>query len=532
MFRILTLIFIFIPIASRGQIVDYKYPWGWNEKSDDNIPVVSFSEVDHQKLYLEDNIASDNKEIPFRFAVAFNADIDIKNVAKVKNDKFGNRHWLVELNLPQAYGIGIILSKFLIPDGAELYIYNRDKNVFFGAITSVNNNPDQVLSIVPIEGSEIIIHYSEPVNSEFSGELVIKTVTHVYRDIFKREKGFGDSGICNINVVCPQGDGWQKQVRSIGMIVTNSGTRWCTGTLINNVNNDNTPYFLTANHCILDAGDDPSTWSFIFNYKSSICSPSENGLLGNSVFGAEVKASNNTNDFALLQLNQSPPEDYNIYYSGWSRNIDEIPNTTGIHHPSGDVMKISKDFDGPELSAYLGGVGDDYWRVIDWDEGTTEGGSSGSALFNPEGQIIGQLKGGMASCNNELSDYYGAFYQSWEGQSSSKRLKDWLDPEGQDPDTLNGNDPLIDQVLDLNQNELAFIYPNPAVGRVYIEFINQLKVNDISIMDVQGRLMRTISVNSEVSGVLEFPLDNINSGFYQLFVRSDETILIFKLIVK
>lgn len=532
MYRILTAIFIFLSIALHGQIVDNKYPWGWNEKNDNSIPVISFPEVDHQELYLEDNSASANKEVPYRIAVAFDSDIDIKNVGKVKNDKYGSKHWLVQLNLPQAYGIGLIFSEFLIPDGAELFIYNKDKSALLGAVTSVNNNPNQVLSVVPVEGSEIIVHYSEPVDAEFSGKLVIETVTHVYKDIFKREKGFGDSGNCNVNVVCPEGESWEKQVRSIGMIVTNSGTRWCTGTLINNANNDNTPYFLTANHCILDAGDDPSTWSFIFNYKSSECSPSENGLLGNSVFGAEVKASNNTNDFALLQLNQSPPEEYNIYYAGWSRNIAEISNTTGIHHPSGDVMKISKDFDAPELSAYLGGVGDDYWRVIDWDEGTTEGGSSGSALFNPEGQIIGQLRGGMASCNNELSDYYGAFYKSWDGQSSDKRLKDWLDPEDQNPDTLNGNDPLIDQLLDLNQNDLAFIYPNPAEGKVYIKFKNQLHVNEISILDVQGRLMRTISVNNEVSGILELQLDQINPGFYQLFVHSDVTNLIFKLIVK
>ena len=515
-----------------GQIVDQKYPLEWNEKSGDKIPIILFPEVDHQKMYLEDLSESSLKEVPYRIAVAFDADVDIKNLGLVKSDNFGNKHWLIRLNVPQAYGVGLIFSEFLIPDRAELFIYNSDKSSLLGAITSVNNNPDQVLSIVPVEGSEIIIHYSEPIDSEFSGNLIIETVTHVYRDIFKREKGFGDSGNCNINVVCTEGEGWEKQVRSIGMIVTNSGTRWCTGTLINNVNNDNTPYFLTANHCILDAGDNPATWSIIFNYKSSVCSPSENGLLGNSVFGAVVKASNNTSDFALLELNQSPPDEYNIYYSGWSRNIDEIPTTAGIHHPSGDVMKISKDFDAPELSAYLGGVGDDYWRVIDWDEGTTEGGSSGSALFNSEGQIIGQLRGGEASCNNELSDYYGAFYKSWEGQGSDKRLKDWLDPQDQNPDTLNGNDPLIDNLMDINKEAMAFIYPNPAKGKVYIKFINQLKVNEINILDAQGRLIHVILVNDKISDILELSLDKMNPGMYQLFVHSDEIILTFKLIVE
>lgn len=532
MVRILTSICIFFSTTLLGQIVDKKYPLGWSGKTDDRTPIISFPEVNHQKLYLEDDSLFINKDVAFRMAVAFDSDIDIKNVGHEKSDKFGNNHWLIQLNLPGAFGVGLIFGKFSIPDDAELFIYNSDKSALFGAITSKNNNPNQVLSVVPIEGHNIIIHYVEPIESEFSGKLVIKNVTHVYRDIFNSEKGFGDSGNCNINVVCEEGEDWQDQVRSIGMIVTNSGTRWCTGTLINNVNNDNTPYFITANHCILDAEDNPATWSFIFNYKSPVCLPSENGLLGNSVFGAEVKASNNTNDFALLELNQSPPEEYNIYYSGWSRNINEITSTAGIHHPSGDVMKISKDFDAPELSAYLGGVGDDYWRVTDWDEGTTEGGSSGSALFNPRGQIIGQLRGGLASCNNELSDYYGAFYKSWDGQSSVNRLKDWLDPDNLNPDTLNGHDPLVDVVIDMNQEELAFIYPNPAEGKVYIELRDQLKVNDISILDVHGRLIRTLTVKDQISNILELSLDQINPGFYQLLLHSDEIILTFKLIVK
>jgi hypothetical protein len=531
MIRLLTLVLVLISVSLKSQIVDYTYPENWNEKNQEDIPVVSFSEVDHAPLLLSDSLNAVNKEVPYRFAFALDTRISIKESGKMNRDKYGNKYWQLQIDVSGAYGIGLIFNYFFIPDGAKLFIYNKDKSSLIGAITSINNNKKNVLSVMPIRGSTIVIHYSESDNADFSGKLELGIVTHVYRDIFKTQKGFGDSGNCNVNVVCPEGSKWGKQVHSIAMIVTNNGTRWCTGTLVNNTNNDNTPYFLTANHCLTDAGDDPATWSVIFNYKSPDCSPSQNGLLGNSVFGAEVLASNSINDFALLELNQEPPEDYNVYYSGWSRNIDGITDATGLHHPSGDVMKISNDLDPPVLSAYLGGSGDDYWRVIDWDSGTTEGGSSGSALFNNNYQIIGQLRGGAASCSNNLSDYYGAFYKSWDGSNSSSRLKDWLDPNNLNPDTLNGNDPLIDGISDENIKNQISIYPNPAGDKVNLHLNNQMIINKISLIDASGREIRVFTLNGQSARNLEISLSGINSGLYHLIVYSDALILSYKLVV-
>jgi hypothetical protein len=67
--------------------------------------------------------------------------------------------------------------------------------------------------------------------------------------------------------------------------------------------------------------------------------------------------------------------------------------------------------------------------VVDWDQGTTEGGSSGSPLFDPSHRVIGQLHGGYAACGNNSSDWYGRLSVSWNGGgTSSTRLRDHLDP--------------------------------------------------------------------------------------------------------
>jgi len=61
----------------------------------------------------------------------------------------------------------------------------------------------------------------------------------------------------------------------------------------------------------------------------------------------------------------------------------------------------------------------------------TEGGSSGSPIFDDAHRIRGQLHGGEASCSYLYVDYYGRLSESWgNGKSESDRLRDWLDPSG------------------------------------------------------------------------------------------------------
>jgi len=141
----------------------------------------------------------------------------------------------------------------------------------------------------------------------------------------------------------------------------------------------------------------------------------------------------------------------NPYYAGWDATGSAPSSSVGIHHPDGDIKKISvdnnsavsSDFD-PDPAPY---PSNSQWKVVDWDKGTTEGGSSGSPLFDDNSQkIIGQLTGGYAACGNSSSDYYGKFSMSWDyGSSSSSRLKDWLDPNNtgiQQLDGIEGPTPL------------------------------------------------------------------------------------------
>jgi lysyl endopeptidase len=104
-----------------------------------------------------------------------------------------------------------------------------------------------------------------------------------------------------------------------------------------------------------------------------------------------LRASEANADFALLELNQTPDPSLGIFYAGWTRSGQPASSVTAIHHPKGDLMKISIDVN-PVIAVSFFGGGPDYWRAT-FDQGIVQPGSSGSPLFDPNHRIVGQLSG-------------------------------------------------------------------------------------------------------------------------------------------
>ncbi|MEM9990278.1 MAG: S-layer homology domain-containing protein, partial [Bacteroidota bacterium] len=221
--------------------------------------------------------------------------------------------------------------------------------------------------------------------------------------------------------------------------------------------------YVTANHCLssFDAVNKPtaSTMSFIWRYESPTCNrsgnPANDGPTNMTTVGATVIANSSRpgsvygTDFAILELAESPVDaNYDVYYLGWDASSTAHAAAVGIHHPSGDVKKISfSDTAYPLTSTrYTSSTvqaNSTHWRVNRWASGTTEGGSSGSPLFNSSTKkAIGHLSGGYASCFSATSsDWYGQTRRSWTGfftSDSKRRMRDWLDPNNTNTTTING----------------------------------------------------------------------------------------------
>jgi hypothetical protein len=256
----------------------------------------------------------------------------------------------------------------------------------------------------------------------------VKRINFGYRPV--STEFFGNPGAalaCHKNAICPEGDFYAQNRNSI-VNVDLGGGGFYSGVMIMNVCNTNTPYLLTARHN-LTGGGDPGTAVFIFKYLSTSCS-TNTGYTDEIQFnGADVKASYAPTDFALYQLRQTPSSNLGLAYSGWDRGALFGLGYASLHHPAGDVMKLSIDYDNLGVSSWNG---TNTHFVANFQYGTIEPGSSGAPLFNSSRRIVGQLHGNQLSTNQWCSEQrgeYGRFDLSWDGGGTpATALKYWLDP--------------------------------------------------------------------------------------------------------
>lgn len=421
----------FFAQRSTAQIEQGGVPYSFSRANELPMPAgVHLPELDMATLAAQDSVNDLDKSIPYRFGYNHVVDLGISNSGTWTTLNDGTRVWRLGIDCPGAISINFEFDDFAIPNGAKVFVMDPSGQ-HIGAFTNANDHGEHVLGVQPVRGPYITIEYSLPPGAAL-GRLHINQVTHGYRDVFKFARALGESGSCNNNVVCPEGDPWDAQIRSVAMIVV-SGSGICTGTLINNCANNGVPYFLTANHC-LPGNHNVSTWVFRFNWESSVCNQNLNGPTNQTISGATYLTSNAGSDVGLLQLSSTPPANYNVYYSGWDRSGTTPTNQTCIHHPAGDIKKISFDVNAASTATYGSAA---CWRIATWEDGTTEPGSSGSGLWDQNKRIIGQLYGGEASCSNNVNDYFGRFAVSYAS------LTTWLGSCGNTVDGYDPNAPVL-----------------------------------------------------------------------------------------
>ncbi len=426
------------------------------------------------KLHHYKSLKSDyenEKGAGLKFAHQFTVNYTPENSGNWYTLDDGTKIWKLRISSPGAYSINLIFDRYVLPKGAKLLIYNISQTEVIGAFTSENNKSSGILATAPVEGDEIVVEYQEPANPEFKGELLIGAVNHDYLGISKytnlKTGDFGDSDYCEQDITCYDQDN-TLDIRRAALRLLVNGTLFCSGTLINNVNEDGTPYVITAAHC-LDSNTHPGTSDAIIaylNYEVPHCSSVIEGVKYQTISGGETKVYQESADLALVLMQEEPPAYYRPYFAGWTLNSLPSEPFTCIHHPQGDVKKVSTSTTAIQSVSYVVSGNDPYtqeanfhWKVDTWNLGTTEGGSSGSALFDTNNKIIGTLSGGEASCGWLHNDYYTRFYKGWDYFSEDTcHFSTWLDPLNTGAQSLDGYDPysedLYDRISNIEAGEL------------------------------------------------------------------------------
>ena len=463
---------LFVTTLSYAQQIpeDVKPPsWSLNDLSE--LKPHKLSSFNLKKLQEEDKINDKDKSIPWRFGYDIYVDHNFNEVGEWTTLANGDRIWRMAYISEGAKSLNFLFDVFYLPEGAKLYVYNDAKDDLIRPFSHFNNNPEEVLGTWFVKGEKAWIEYYQPAHVTGNAKITVGSVVHGYRTAETYQKALGDSGDCNHDVDCditpasdPYGlDAVKENVKKAAGMLLTGGSSFCSGTLVNNTNNDGTPYFLTAHHC----GGGEGSWAFRFNWRSpnpscGTTANSTNGSFNQTVSGSILRASSSQSDMELVEItdlsffNNNP----DVVWSGWNNSTIQTPNVNfGIHHPSGDIQKVCRDDNGATRTSqsFNGNANTQMWRIADWDLGVTEGGSSGSALFNETGHLIGMLSGGSAQCSgtndNGGFDVYGRFGVAWDfGSTTSTRLKEWLDPSNSGVTVLNQYPPLETYDIDARVN--------------------------------------------------------------------------------
>lgn len=402
------------------------------------------AELDMKAIEAEDEAARIQGEPP-RYAIPMPVSVTPATDGTWEDGLDANgrpvRVWRFRTGCDNARNINLGFTRFRLPESATLFVYSPDLAHVVRGFTARDNNVADQLWTPPVPGNEVVVELAVSPKEADRVVLELGSVNPGYRT-FGKDIGGGESalsGSCNVDVVCPEGDAWRDEIAAVAVIST-GGSRFCTGFMVNNVRQDLTPYFMTAAHCNVTAGNAPSLVAF-WNYENSTCrvpGSTQSGGVGDGSLsqfntGSTWLAAHSPSDFTLVRLNSQPNAAWNVAYAGWDARAGDAPQSVCIHHPDTDEKRISFDNEAAATTSYLGNTvpGDGtHIRIIEWNLGTTEPGSSGSPLFNPQHQVTGQLHGGYASCTSDTSDWYGRMSVSWlGGGTSSSQLKVWLDPD-------------------------------------------------------------------------------------------------------
>ncbi|MDH6341454.1 PKD repeat protein [Parabacteroides sp. PFB2-12] len=411
------------------------------------VPFTAKVDFDVNTLIRED-LERETMGVPLRAAISIPENISLMQKGEWATLSNGQQILRYTIHAPGAIATLLTYEEFYIPEGGKLFIYNADQTQVLGAYTSRTNPSGGQFSTQLLSGDEFTLEYVSPYKAnenifvavEHQPRINISGIGYGYNYMetydTRPQLRAGESGKCMVDINCEEGDDWQVEKTGVAKSLTRIGGAsggWylCSGTLINNTAQDLTPFFLTASHCFTDnkgvdvSAEDLLMAQYYFDYEYDTCGSLVVRSDVKTLIGSEMLVRipiEGASDGALLKLETQP--DWQVYFNGWDRTNTPMTSGVGIHHPQGDVKKISTVTTPAVDASWAGsdgsrGAENAHWNVYfsQTQNGysVTEGGSSGSPLFNQDGLVVGTLSGGSSSCSAPNGrNLYGKLYYHWD----------------------------------------------------------------------------------------------------------------------
>jgi hypothetical protein len=446
--------------------------------------------------------------------------------------------WKVSVEAENTDAIIVYFDELVIPFGSEIVAFSSDDPAERTRVFTENSNRQVKTFALPIvHSNRVIVEARVPSANINDFHALISEIGCIVGKGDRGTAGFGDADPCFINVNCPDGQPYEDYKRAVAQYTYTEGGEIgnCTGTLLNNTAEDLRNFFLTAQHCAMEATPaELGQVLFYFNYESPNCDnpSSPTGLMDDVVIGCtRIAASGGQHplppdgsDFHLFELNPIPAE-YNVYYTGWNRNElgTGIPMPGAIiQHPLSDIKKISFI----ESFEQAMNLSDFYANCIQVSGtgGIIEPNASGSGVFDNNKRVIGTISYGSTGCviPGEFNMAAGGRFQyHWDqnGSSDNRQLRPWLDPLNTGTMVLDGkNSGSVGMDEQIEKVSLVSICPNPATDAISIKADVSLLGSAFVIKDLSGKFVVQGQFLNENTDVV---IQNLSPGFYFLKVIND-----------
>ena len=435
-----------------------------NDITDENsITSIKMNKLNNDSL-VEFEKNKNHKGSKIRFGVEYYKIVDIIKEGTWDKLPSGDKICRIKIDCPGANSINFIFNRFLLPKGASLYFYNKDRTLIFGGFGNQNNQSHKHFSTIPIPSDNLILELLIP--KEFSNdscELQIQRIIYGFRNLssINLTKGKGSNILSNDNdnkiqilpscskeVNCLSSD-WCKEKLSVAKLTL--GGNQVTGSLLNSYypifGSGFYKYILTG-YGLLDGSVDENhrddildndekaeavNIAFEFDYYRLDCNRNSNMFSPRFSFcGSTFKSYWDKTGFLLLEPSYTFTLSDNRYYSGWYYSSTNIPSLiTCMHIPMDGAMQGSQS-DGIIQTSYNEDINYPVywkWEPID-DEEYFDYNSGGAPCFDENHRIIGQAHGAFVmACSGNADVYTGKLSESWIGGGIyDSQLQHWLDP--------------------------------------------------------------------------------------------------------